>query len=49
MRYFEFIWLEDSPPLALESLFHDCLTIMEWNFGSSFKKKKKKRKDFWTI
>ena len=34
------IWLEDSPPPALESLYHDCLAIMEWNFGSSFQKKK---------
>ena len=33
------IWLEDDPPPALEPLFHDCLTIMELKFGSSFKKK----------
>ena len=23
------MWLEDSPPLALESLYHDYLAIME--------------------
>ena len=23
------IWLEDSPPPTLESLYHDCLAIME--------------------
>ena len=35
------MWLEDSPPLALESLYHDYLAILELNFGSNFKKKKK--------
>ena len=36
------IWLEDSPPPALEAFYDDSLSIIEWNLIPVSKKKKKK-------
>ena len=38
------IWLEDSPPPALDALYHDSLSIIKWNLVPVSKKKKKKKK-----
>ena len=38
------VWLEESPPPALEALYLDSLSIHEWmKFEFGFKKKKKKK------
>ena len=32
-------WLEDEPPLAIDTLYHDCLHINEWVNHFILKKK----------